>query len=126
MVPTGKGRVATSTWGPCGCAAGAATACGAAAPATMLFSMTAVTAAMMRAPINSASFLTSMALVASPTGYETNVELHSSAKLVKKTLANHPQSGECDRDPIGNLQRPFCAGQLFADHHRQSQGAAGQ
>src|SRR5918999_717693 len=125
IVPTGSARVATSTSGPAGLT-GAATACGAEAPLNMFFAMTAVTAAMMSAPISSASFLTSMASVASPTGTERDFRAYSSAKLVKKTLANQPQSAERDRHAVRNLQLRAAAGEPVADQHRQRQRAAGE
>src|SRR6476469_2137750 len=122
IVPTGSAFFATRTLGPAG-TAGAAAACGAAAPANMFLAMTAVITATTSAPTSRASFFTSMAR-RPPLGLFE--QRQTSDKLVKKALGENHERPESDRDSVRNLGPALPIAGLVPGEDDQRQDAAGK
>src|SRR5919107_4887577 len=126
IVPTGSAFLATSTLGPSG-TAGAAAACGAAAPANMFLAMTAVITAMTSAPTSSASFFTSMARSPPPNGPLEQPQ--TSYKLVKKPLGENRSEDEQgprgDCDAVWNFRAAFAAANSVPDQDAEREHATG-
>src|SRR5690242_6989455 len=122
IVPTGKAFLATSTFGPSG--TGAAAASWAPAPANMFLAITAVTTAITSAPTSRASFFTSMAR--SPPQEGPLEQPHTSDKLVKKPLGENRETAECDRDSVRNFRPSIPLLQTVPAQDSKRQDAAGE
>src|SRR5438128_9426827 len=121
MVPTGSGRLATSTSGPAATTA-FADAAGAPAPENIFLAVMAVTAATTSAPISSTSFFTSMTPIASCPLLKS--EAYTSAKMVKEPFANQPETAESDCDPVRDFEFFLPLAHPVADQHRNREQTA--